>query len=221
MMNRPQMYQKGGLKDEGGEIDPWYGYVRPYVKPGLSTNYNALETGIEVFPFSFLGVRAFNKTESNTGNIEAFDCQVIDCQYETENRSVEADLLLGYGDVFLGVRAGNKKFFETEDENQLTPVIDVRSGLTWVPNEDDELNYTFCFLGYRVSEDLQVIGLYNKYEIDRTGDESQSGYLFVNNNWGRLSTGIGFGSFKSEVKEEKGSVIFNLKWTFLKGPSLF
>ena len=206
---------------ESGDLNPWYGYVRPYVKPGLSTNYNSLEAGVELFPVSFLGVRAFNKQASNTGNIEAFDCQVIDCQYDTDNTTTEVDLVLGYKSVFLGARLGNQKFEESEVPNQTTPIIDVRSALTWIPNEDDELDYTFCFLGYRISEEWQTIALYNKYEIERTGDESESAYLFVNKNWGKLSTGIGVGTFESEVKEEKTSVIFSLKWTLLKGPSLF
>lgn len=209
----------GNFKE--GSSQPWYGFVRGFIEPSFSVSYDALKLGLEVFPVSILGFRYHTKRSANHKDLEAYDCVTYDCRFKMEAETIEADLVLGYGKVFLGGRMGHRKLSELEKENATQAIVEPVYGLAWVPNQDEELNYLSSFVGYRLSDRWQVLGLYTIADIDRTGAESQFGYLFVNHNIGDFAIGAGAGAFKSPLKPEEFSAVFNLRWEPLKSPVLF
>ena len=51
-----------------------------------------------------------------------------------------------------------------------------------------------------------------KKEIEKTKEDSQAIYLFVNHKRGAYSMGVGVGIFESKLKEGSFSAVLQLKW---------
>lgn len=185
-----------------------YGYLRPRVIASSAGAYNSLDGALEVFPFSFLGVRAGGEAIQNDLDYTAYDCFSRLCRGRFYRSYAEAELSLGAGRVFARVKGRRERW--TMKGRPAGDFVEPTSGFLLNTVGESETVMT-SFLGVHLSPTWTVLGLW-RHASDDERETSDLSALNVQLKLNDVSLGVGTGSFQSSLKKREFTALFFLQW---------
>ncbi len=192
----------------GTTASPWYGYSRVYFWGASAATYNSGEVAIEIFPLSFLGLRAGGESIQNDSAYSAYDCIEVQCLGRFYRNFLESELSLGAGRLFLQGRWRRELWASSHKEK--TDFVDPTSGLIMDGQGDAQTVYQGV-VGVKFATGWSaIVGL--RYARNNEGEESRFPHALLRFQWGSLTLGLGGGVFDSPLKVKAGSAIGLLRW---------
>ncbi len=196
-----------------GEIA--YGYLRPFVKFDTAALINRPYVGLEIYPISILGFSTGQGfSQRNTSSFTDFDCQQVVCDKTLRSEFVQVHGMLGYGKVFLDLKARQEWFKEA---GGIRPFYEEMSYLVGAAGAD-KLKSLTSILGYSVSDQWNVgfMGVFSHFE--RSQNENSALYALVNHKQDNWRYSVGIGQYRSSHQVSNLSAILRVEWIGL--PSL-
>lgn len=193
----------------GSEGAPWYGYLRPKLEGASAGTYNSGAVSLELFPISFLGVRAGGESIQNDNEYSAYDCELYRCLGRFARTFVEAELTLGAGPVFVQGRWRRERWWQKDAD--AGDFIEPTSGLVLRGTGDSETIY-IGVAGFKFNDSWSLLGVVRYAESDQTEGWSRMPYGVIRYTRGRLQIGAGAGQFESSLKEKEVTALSFIKW---------
>jgi hypothetical protein len=96
--------------------NPMYGLIRPYARINTSAVVNTVETAIEFYPISILGLVVGKEYNQSSIDLPFFDCEAITCQGSSDTNFYKIRGALGFGGLILvgEMRKEKTEFSETD-----------------------------------------------------------------------------------------------------------
>lgn len=192
----------------GAPGSPWYGYVRPRVYGSTAGTYNSLDSALEIFPISFLGVRAGGEASQNDQKYTAYDCETYRCLGRYYRAYFEGELSLGAGPVF--VHGSWRRERWSQRNGAAGAFIDPTSGLVMRSGGDSQTVY-FAVAGYNLDPVWSVI-LALRYADSDPSDISRMPFASVRYRMSGVTFSAGAGSFTSPLKKQELTVAGFVRW---------
>ncbi len=199
----------------GDTSDPFYGYLRPRLELNSAGSYNSANFGVELYPISFLGVRAGGESIQNDQEYSAYDCTTASCLGRFYRTYFQSDLSLALGPLFAQARYGRERW--TMAEPRVIDFIEPTSGLALVPT-GDSLTLLRGLIGYRFNPEWSVLAVYQTLQADQVDGVSRFAFAAVRFSSSKWSVGLGGGMFSSPLKKREATAIAYFEWAIL--PSL-
>ncbi len=199
---------------------PWYGYTRIKLAGSSAATYNSGESALELFPLSFLGVRAGGESIQNDKDYSAFDCATYECQGRYYRTFVESELTLGAGPVF--IRGIWRRERWTQQHPERKDFIEPTSGLA-IANIGDSQTVYIGVLGWSLDENWSLMSVLRYAQSDdrlNSGGMSRFPYVVVKYQLDGLIFGLGGGSFESALKKREASGLAFLRWEIAPSAAL-
>lgn len=193
----------------GAEGSPWYGYVRPKIEAASAVSYNSATLAFEVFPISFLGVRAGGESIQNDEKYSDYNCTNHNCLGRFYRTFAEAELSLGYGRVFAQGRVRRERWSEKEPERG--DYVEPTSGVPLKAGGDTETVY-IGMIGFKYDDTWSILAVTRYAESDEYKCWSRLPYGVLRYTSGSLQIGAGFGEFESSLKTKDLTVLGFIKW---------
>lgn len=196
------------------------GYVRPRVSAASSVSYNSLDGALEVFPLSFLGIRAGGEAIQNDRQYSAYDCALYRCTGRFYRTYVEGEISLGAGPVFAHGRWRRERWSERDGSHDHERFIDPTSGLS-LGSEGQSETVAYALVGLKLDPSWSVMAAV-RYAESNLGATTVSrmplGLLRYHQADSGLSVTVGGGTFESSLKKDEVTVFTSVQWEIL--PSL-
>lgn len=195
---------------------PWYGYTRGALTLSTAGVYNGALVEWEVYPISFLGVKAGGEAYNNSRDYTAYDCEAYRCQGDFMSHFVEGRLGLGAGPLFLfaGYRQTDLSP-KVEGDDYVEPF----SGLV-ANGVRDRLIMARSALGVKFNERwaFSVMGIYLEMLENSTFSRTYTGQIhYSKSNWTVI---FGGGQFESALKAPGLTINGVVKWDIIPGIGL-
>ena len=204
---------------DGGKGNIAFGLVRPYIKGGSSVVVSNYEAGITLYPISFLGISAGQRTlQSSYDQFTYYDCEdETRCEGSMTKDYLQGEFGLGFGPIIMKVlytHFRNSYSNNTDEEN--TPVGEYEFVLSVAPRNEIQIQKTYV-LGFKYNNDL--IGLVSdQHEFLESDKVYNLNLLIYRMKFDPYNLTIGGGTLHSSDIKSDGVVIFNFTHTI--SPSL-
>ncbi len=196
-----------GLILWGSQGSPLYGYLRPEIEGASAGTYNSAAASLELFPISFLGVRAGGESVQNDNEYTAYDCDLYRCLGRYYRTFAEAELTLGAGPVFL--RGSVRRERWTQKEADAGDFVEPTSGILLRGTGDSETVY-FGAVGLKFGENWTLLGITRYAESDEGWSRWPYGVVRYTN--GAWQVGLGAGQFESSLKDKEFTGVGFVRW---------
>lgn len=188
---------------------PWYGYTRVRLDGTSAGVYNSISPSIELYPVSFLGVRAGGEAIQNDADYSAHDCATYVCRGRFYNTFVQGELTLGAGGFFMQARVRRERW--TQAVPGVTAFIDPEAALALAGTGDSRTYYRGT-LGMKIDESWSAIGSMIYIQADSDNGISRFPFGLVRYKTGRFTIAAGGGVFSSKLKSEGVAALVTFKW---------
>lgn len=212
----------------GQSASPFLGYIRLATDIEGVVDYFSSTAKIEIFPVSFLGVRAGQAFSQSHLDFDEFDCEVFLCRGKFTENFYEVPLFLAYSDFIFSssYRVGNWRSDKDNMSALKTEFIDPTSGLNLNISDQDTVKRARAILMYNLSENFRLGYSETYYWADdlpeamqgsqQVGRESHLWLGFLQYNLNDLSLMVGAGEYKSHLLPTDPTVIVSLNYSFIK-----
>lgn len=194
--------------------NPFYGYIRPKLWLDSAATYNSAAAMVDVFPLSFLGVRAGGEAVQNDTKYTAYNCSDANCLGRFYRNFFEAEVTLGAGPVFVQGKWRRERWSEAHPLSG--DFIEPTSGFLLHANGESETVYQ-AVAGVRASSGFTVMGGV-RYASSDSREHSRMPFGLLKWNLDPVSIGVGGGYFESDLKKREMTGLLFLRWEIL--PSL-
>jgi hypothetical protein len=192
----------------GDPASPFYGYLRPRLYGSSAYTYNSLDTAVEVFPISFLGMRAGGEASQNDQKYSAYDCNTFRCLGRFYRAYFEAEFSAGAGPVF--VHGSWRRERWSQRDGTAGDFIDPTSGLAMRGGGDSQTVY-YGVGGVKVDPNWSVVAVL-RYAQSDPRDFSRLLFEALRYHDERLTLSLGAGIFESTLKKQGLTVAGFVRW---------
>jgi hypothetical protein len=198
------------LWGSAGAAEVLYGYLRPYVELDTGGTYNSGLVGVEVFPISFLGIKAGQEWIQNDTKSISFHCSKYSCAGTSTRAFVESSLSVGFSGWFLLAGGRWEKWHEKTTSNG--DFLDLSSGLAATSTGDSQL-VLHGVTGFQTSAEWSVIADMHFYKMVTHAGISR--FFFLGPRWKQDTVTVAFGpTYYSSTEQDGGFGGFIwLTWT--------
>ena len=191
----------------GTEGSPFSGYLRAALDGFTAGSYNSGVAKLEVFPLAFIGARAGGESIQNDKDYRSYQCTSVGCKGRYYRTFVESELSLGYGGAFAQGTWRRERW--TQAKGQTSDYIDPTSGLVMSATGESQTVYS-AVVGYKFNPSWALLGGVRYAEDDDGMAQMPFGMI----RWisGKLTLGVGGGSFKSELKKREATALAYFTW---------
>jgi hypothetical protein len=188
---------------------PMYGYIRPHVGAGTAGYYNSAIASLDLYPLSFLGVRAGGEAIQNDKKYTAYDCETYQCKGRMYRTFVQSELTAGYSSYFIQLRWKRERWTLADPNN--SQFIETGSGLSLSGKGDAQTVYR-ATLGYKLNPTWTILGVVNYSQSDITREIAHFPFAAVRYTTGPYSVGVGAGVYSSTIRPQGGSAVAFFGW---------
>lgn len=188
---------------------PWYGYTRLRLDGTSAATYNAASSSLEVYPVSFLGVRAGGEAIQNDAEYSAHDCVTRTCRGRFYNTFVQAELTLGVGSFFMQGRWRRERW--SQSTSAPVEFVEPEAALALAGTGDSRTYYRGT-LGMKLNDRWSVIGSMIYFQVDSNNGISRFPFGMFRYRTGEFSIAAGGGVFASQLKTEGPAALIIFNW---------
>jgi len=195
-----------------------YGYVRPYIELDTAGTYQAALAAIEVFPVSFLGIRAGEEWDQNDSHYHDYACPTnVNCEGTMYRKFVEGQLLLGYSDWFASLWLRWDHWSHKNPE--IGDFMDPNTGLIAYQGGDSEMVARF-FTGYNVTPEWAAIVAGNYYQMVHHFGIVRFGMAGARYRQGDFNAMVGLSHYQATEQKGGYGVFVGFTWALLPSVAL-
>ncbi len=197
---------------------PWYGYIRPSLKLATAGTYNAGQVSIDLFPLSFIGIKAGVGAWQTTDDYKAFDCTQIQCKGKFNHQFIEAKVGFVAGPLFLLARGKIEDF--QQSPLQQNDFIEPTLGMV-AEKEGDRVRSATGILGGNINDRWSLAALWSEGTMEKRKGFSRTQMLTVNWKADSVTILLGAGAFESSEKSQGATFAGLLRWEIWPSIELF
>jgi hypothetical protein len=195
---------------------PFYGLIRPSMQSGTSVVVNNIQTQLEFYPISFLGIVIGKQFIRSDFDFPNYDCEKIICRGNIEKKYIEYRLALGYkGFVSINtIRQDENTYYPRKK-----PFAEFRTAM--IADAHGENAYSSRhILGVQKGKELFGIGLEYSH-LYESNQKWQQQFLVYQKQFDDYALTYGFGTFNSSYQDLAPIVLFRLHYNIFPTKRLF
>lgn len=196
-----------------------YGYLRPSVTGNTSGPFNSLAARLEVYPVSFFGFSAGRSLSLRGMNISGYDCFDLQCQGTLHSQFVSSKLALGFADYFAVLGLKKEWWSSSVSASGLEgdrPYVEPATATLLSPGNESTVTQQLA-LGMTLASGDRFLLAHARSENYLSKNQSENTYfIYRTRDPGGSHSTYGIGSFQSEQKSARWSILFVRDWTVWK-----